>query len=726
MKRTGLIAMMLIALPVFGQAPPATGVRPRIGLALEGGGAKGLAHIGVFAWLEEHHIPVDFIAGTSMGGLVGGLYAMGMRPEEMRSLVESLHWSELLASETPYRALAYRRKEDRRDYPNSMVVGLKNGVELASGLNSGSRVLLELDQLTLPYSRLKSFDDLPIPFRCVGTDLVSGRAQVFSSGPMGKALRSTMSLPAIFSPVRTNDRVVADGGLLDDLPVDVVKAMGADIVIAVHLDTGKVQPKEIRSMLEVAERSIAVTIDANELNSMLAADLVLRVDVSAYGTLDFAQAEKIIPKGYDAAKAKAAMLQKLSLNDTEWKGYRAAVEARRLNPQVTPRFIEVEGVSPARAREIQPSLAGFVDKPLEPAKLEGALTRLTGDGRIESAGYSIEQRGGEEGLLISVTPKDYAPPALYPAFEVDGSDLKDVQFTLGGRLTMLDTGGYRSEVRVDASVGGVYALRGEYYHPFTPDSHWFVAPHGYVSNTSFKLFSRADLLSDYRLNRAVGGLDVGYEFGRFSEVRLGHDDGYFSANLQVGAPKLGTLQGRTGVTSLQYHLDHLDDPVIPRQGVAVWTTLQWVDANPGAKNSYPVAETQLQFFRPVTKAGSLFLITDGGTIFDHRQQGFPEFSLGGPLRLASYGINELLTNQYFYFKTGYIHELVKLPAFMGKASYFTGAYEIGKVNGNEPSRLPNDVVAGVTVVTVLGPAFMGASWGDSGHHKAFFQLGKVF
>ena len=247
-----------------------------------------------------------------------------------------------------------------------------------------------------------------------------------------------------------------------------------------------------------------------------------------------------------------------------------------------------------------------------------------------------------------------------------------------------------------------------------------------MSNTGFNLFSRADLLSVYRLNRVAGGVDVGYEFGRFSEVRLGHDDGYFSANLQVGAPRLGTLHGRTGVTTLQYRMDRLDNPVIPRKGESVWTSFQWVDANPGAASAYPVAETQIQLFRQVTKPASLFLCANGGTIFGRRQQGLPEFSLGGPLRLASYGVNELLTNQYFYFKAGYIHELVKLPTFIGKASYFTGAYEIGKVYGVEPSRLPNDVVGGVTVVTVMGPVFIGTSWGDSGHRKAFFQLGKVF
>jgi predicted acylesterase/phospholipase RssA/uncharacterized membrane protein YgcG len=340
---------------------------------------------------------------------------MGMSPEEMRKLVESLDWSDLLTGQTPYRALSYRRKEDRRDYPNSMVVGLKHGATLASGMNSGSRVLLQLDRLTLPYSRLRSFDNLPIPFRCVGTDLVSGRQQVFDSGPLGMALRATMSLPAIFSPVRTSSQVVADGGLLDNLPVDVVKSMGADIVIAVHLDTGKVQPKELRSLLDVAERSIDVMIDANELNSMLAADVLLSVDVATYKTLDFEQAEKIVPKGYEAAKAKAAMLQKLSVSDADWGKYRAAVEARRLTRDVTPQFIEVEGASPAESREIQPALAGFLGKPLDSAELERSLTRLTGEERIETAGYSIKQRGNEEGLLVSVTPMDYAPPAMVSA-----------------------------------------------------------------------------------------------------------------------------------------------------------------------------------------------------------------------------------------------------------------------------------------------------------------------
>ena len=401
---------------------------------------------------------------------------------------------------------------------------------------------------------------------------------------------------------------MADGGLLNNLPVDVVKAMGADIVIAVHLDSGKVQPKEVRSLLDVAGRSIDVVIEANELNNMLAADVLLTADVATYDTLDFQQAEKIVPKGYEAAKAKAAMLQKLSVSDADWGKYRAAVEARRLKPDVSPRFIEVEGASPAETREIQPSLAGFLGKPLDPAKFERSLTHLTGDGRIDTVGYSIKQRGNEEGLLVTVTPKEHAPPAFYPAFEVDGADLKDVRFTLGGRLSMLDVGGYRSEVRVDASVGGVYKLGAEYYHPFSPESRWFLAPHGYVSNTSFNVFSRADLIADLPRKPRRG------RPGRGLWVRA----------LQRGAAgaRRGLLQrGPSGGRPNARHAAVAERAQPPCS--TVWTTLTTlssrararpsgprsnrVDANPGATNGYPVAETQIQLFRQISKPASVFL-----------------------------------------------------------------------------------------------------------------------
>jgi NTE family protein len=187
----------------------------------------GLAHVGVITWLEEHHIPVDYIAGTSMGGLVGGVYATGHNAAELRQIVNGIPWDEVLSPTTPFQDLSFRRKEDARDYPNSLEFGLHKGLQLPAGLNSGQQVSLVLDKIALPYSEIESFDDLPTPFACVATDLVSGRAKVFRDGSLSLALRSTMSLPGIFTPVRTKDAIYADGGLLQNIPVEVAPTDGS-------------------------------------------------------------------------------------------------------------------------------------------------------------------------------------------------------------------------------------------------------------------------------------------------------------------------------------------------------------------------------------------------------------------------------------------------------------------------------------------------------------------
>src|ERR1700760_1736697 len=212
--------------------------RPRVALVFEGGGALGFAHIGVIEWVEEHHIPVDYVAGTSMGGLVGGLYASGMSPQQIADFMGGIDWTEVLSGQVPFPALSYRRKEDKLAFPNRLEFGLKNGLSFPNGLNSGSPVGLLLDDKALPYYDLKSFDDLPIPFRCVATDITTGTEYVFHNGSLAQAMRATMSIPGVFAPVEHDGHIFTDGGAVNNLPVNVARAMGADIVIAVYLDTG--------------------------------------------------------------------------------------------------------------------------------------------------------------------------------------------------------------------------------------------------------------------------------------------------------------------------------------------------------------------------------------------------------------------------------------------------------------------------------------------------------
>ncbi len=727
-----LVCLLVLALIGAGaKGAQQAGNRPKIGIALQGGGAKGLAHIGVLQWFEDHHIPIDYIAGTSMGGLVGGLYATGYSPAEIKRIIEDIDWNEVLAGATPYQDLAFRRKEDLRAFPNGLELGLRHGrVEPPGGLNSGQTVRIIIDRSVLPYSDTRSFDTFPIPFRCVATDLVSGKPVVFKDGSLANALRATMSIPAAFAPVREDGKVYADGGLLNNLPTDIVKAMGADIVVGVHLTTGPVSPTNVRSMFQVASGSTDAMINANEIRGMEQADLLITVNLAGYTTLDFSRVQQIIPKGYEAAQSKSKVLEPFTLSDEEWHRYIAQRESRRLKEVPKPQFVKVDGTTPELSKDIEKDLAPFIGKPINTSLLEKHITRAMGIGLFDSLSYSSTNRDGQQGLLITAEEKDYAPPWLKPGFVIDGSDPNNVQFTFGGRLTFLDVGGYRSEIRTDFSIGATYLIGTEYYHPLTATSHWFIAPEVDASRSPLNLYTKNRFLAEYKLNRVDGGFDIGYSFDRFSELRFGYQAGYLKATRWIGSPLLPSVSGRTGKSRARYTMDRLDSPVIPRRGTALVADAGWLDANPGAKTGFLSAEMTLEAFQPVSGPGSLYVIAAGGSTFGYQRTGLPQFSLGSPARLAAYGIGEFLTNQYIYGRIGYLHRMGQMPAFLGSGMYFDGHFELAKPYAlpNVPNvpGVPGDVAAGVIMETILGPILVGGSVGASGHRKWFFQLGRVF
>src|SRR5690348_9137124 len=402
-------------IPATTQEAPKT--RPRIGVALEGGGALGFAHVGVLEWFEEHHIPVDVVAGTSMGGLVGGFYATGMSPAEIKKLIEGINWNLVLGDATPYEDLSYRRKEDQRAYPNSLILGLRNGVSFPGGLNAGHQIGLLIDRVALPYSNVDSFASLPTPFQCVATDIVSGKQVVFTQGSLAEALRATMSIPGAFTPVFDKDRVLVDGGLVNNLPTDVVKQMGANIVIAVHLETKAVEAKDVKSVFEVLDQSVRVVVAESEVRGLERADAVVSVPLGRYGSTDYKEHDRIMAKGYEAAEEKSRLLEKFALNDAEWRVYTQDRASRIRTAAPVPQFIKVEGADTAQQREsIEHFLAPLAGKPLNTQKLDQTLTRLTGLGRYDTAGFRYIEQDGKTGLQIKVSEKNYAPPTLQPGF----------------------------------------------------------------------------------------------------------------------------------------------------------------------------------------------------------------------------------------------------------------------------------------------------------------------
>ena len=739
-----LLLLSLLPLPCFAQdqptapqmpplaaeqAKPARKGRPAIGVALEGGGALGQAHIGVLKWFEEHHIPVDYLAGTSMGGLVGGFYATGKSVEELRGIVKNADWPLLLGGQTPYSELSFRRKEDARDIPNSLQIGLKNGVTLPAGLNTGHQVNLLIDRETLPYSTINSFDELPIPFRCVSTEIVSGDAYVFQDGSLSDAMRATMSIPGVFAPVRRGNLIFVDGGLVDNLPTDVVRKMGADVVIGVHLEISSATAKEIQSAFSILGRSVELVIANTEIHGMAGADLMVKADVKKYSSVDYDKTDELIQLGYEAAEQKAQILNVYALDDQAWAEYMREKRSRIRTRIGVPEFVKVAGVAGEGALNIQKFLSPLVGKPLDQNALDQFLTRLTGVGRYDSITYDIIRENEQDGLLIRVHEKSYAPPLLRPAFFVDGTQTDDVTYTLGARLTFMDVAGYRSEWRTDVQVGETYGVASELYRPIQPLGKLFFAPFARASQSTFLIYGKSDPKADYRFDKVSGGMDLGYGFNRFSELRVGYELGYRDYTLRLGAPEFATTSGRVGALHMRFVLDHTNEAVIPTRGYYIQSNFYYYDTFPGATEAFPSLVTTAQYFQPVLHhRDSIFLIGEGGSTFGFRHTGDPQFFLGGVGRLSAYGLNELLGNQYFVGRAGYLHKIFTLPPFVGKQVYIIGYAELGKMYGGSfpAPRLSGDGTAGLLAETAFGPVFVGGSAGDTGHQKWFFQLGRVF
>lgn len=702
---------------------------PKVGLVLEGGGALGLAHIGVLKWFEEHHIPVSYIAGTSMGGLVSGVYATGHNPAETLALIKGINWDQVLAGQTPFPDLSFRRKEDAIEFPTGLEFGLRKGVHLPEGFNSGQEVNFILDRVALPYSFVKSFNDLPTPFACVATDIVTGTPHVFRNGPLSTALRSTMSLPGIFAPVRVGNAIYADGALTNNFPVNVAYEMGANYTVGVFLATQPVDPKENVSVLGVAGMSIGLMIANNETEHKKMANILVNVDLYKYTSMDYDKADEIVDQGYKAAEANKADLMKLAVDDQTWNAYIANRQAKRLTSAPTPQFVEVLGASKMLNSEMQKSLAENAGHPINTTELQTDITRIVGAGRFSSLSYRMTEKGDQPGLLITAIEKSYAPPLVRPLIIVNGAQFNNVLFSAGARITFIDFGSYGAELRNDIIVGSIYQFSSEYYRPFTPQTKWFVAPKVLFNSNTFNVYDDEKLIAQYRQRTLGGGADFGYAVDSSSQVRLGYSTAYERYSAEIGSvPDFPVVSGRTGNTHLKYSLSATNDAILPTKGVTAQFRGEWWDSNPGATEQFPLSQLTVRYFMPVKFKSSVYVGASGGTTFGYRKTGIPSFSLGGPQILAAYGQNQYLTNQYYFFQGGLIHELAKLPPLLGSSINFIGYYEIAKpfnISNTKADKLPMDGVVGIVLKTIFGPVEVAGAIGPSGG-KFFFQLSRVF
>jgi len=709
-------------------APPIVTGRKRIGLVLEGGGALGFAHVGVLEWMEQHHIPVDDVAGTSMGGLVGGLYASGMSPNEIKMFIQGIDWTAVLSGQIPFPALSYRRKEDKIAYPNRLEFGLKNGLSLPSALNSGAAVGLLFDRTMLPYWDLKSFDDLPIPFRCVATELNTGQAHVFEDGSLAQALRATMSIPGMFAPVHHNNDVYSDGGAVDNLPVDVARAMGAQVVISSYLNVGPANQSALTSLTGVVGRNVSIMVANNEVNSLKNSDIVVSSDVSKIGTLDFEKNEEIIPLGYKAAELEAKEMEKYALNDADWAAYLAQRQARRKTDVPIPRFVTVYGVGGMQQSDIDVRFQKYVGKPVDPDQLEKTIAELQGTGLYSTISYNMTEQNNRVGLLIRPRNKVWGPPFMNLGLPILANDANDVQLGIGVRATFFNVAGPGSEIRLNGQLGQPAGLSAELFKPIKPGSRAFISPHAYIERQINPYYEGSEQLEQYRQYRNGLGVDLGYIFNSRTELRVGEDVQWFNEHRTIGTDGQLEFSLIPFVSRARFQYLGGNDVMVPTKGSIVSTTYNYSTKRPNAGGGYSQLTGRLEHFIPIRTKNVLFTQVLGGTSFGASNLGLAGVTLGGPLRLSAYARNELLGTDYFLGQVGYLHQIAKLNPIFADTIYAGGLYEVGKMYGGnaQTPHTPNDVAAVVVIKTLIGPVSAGLSIGDSDHRKWYIAVGRVF
>jgi NTE family protein len=726
-----LLPLLLTSVLVQGQVP-----RKRIGVALAGGGAKGLAHIGVLQWMEEHRIPIDAVAGTSMGGLVGGIFAGGRNSAEIRQFVNDIDWDVALGPGATYHDLSFRRKQDQRSFPALFEMGFRDWhFRLPGGLNAGHQVELLLDQVGFNYSEMTSFDDLPTPFRAVAADLRTAERVVFQDGSLSLALRATMSLPAIFEPVPYQNMLLIDGGTVDNLPADLVRGMNVDVVVAVDLGIETIAMDKPLSLLDVASRSITIMMYRNTIESLKFADVVVKPSVAAFNTLDFRTEDKIVDMGYQAAEAVAAELLPYAVSEDEWKIY---VENRRKKTRpagFTPEFIQLNGVLSGDGGVNARKFESLVNKPFDREAMEKSLTRIVGLGVYQSAGYSQKQVDGKRGLAIKVTPKSYGPPFVRPLFLLDSGQAGSASFTLAARIVAFDVFSRNSEWRTDLSFGRIKSAGTEYYQ-FLGWRGLFAAGRGFYSKEQQLIVDDGATLATYNVSRAGGGFDLGYNFGRFMEIRTGIEMDQLNGKVEVGFPILPTARGTEGLWNTRFRLNDLNSGTIPTRGWLIDSEFDWnfktpdvffmnqPDANTG---SYGQAWSQFMYARPFADKWSTLVRVLAGGSFAGQVQPFSEFRLGGPLRLGALEVGELRGANLAFASAAVLRRFRNPPSSsfgIGRV-YGSVGYEGGDAFDSKIS-IFNNGTAAVLAETVAGVVTVGYSYGEQGRHGFFFSLGRTF
>ncbi|MDH3303756.1 MAG: patatin-like phospholipase family protein [Gammaproteobacteria bacterium] len=705
--------------------------RPRVGLVLGGGGARGAAHIGVLKELERQRIPVDVIAGTSMGAIVGGLYASGMTADELEELVGSLDWAAALTDKPDREDLSFRRKQDDAQFPIDFELGVRGtDLVLPKGVIHGQRLDVLLRELTMRTSHIRDFDDLPIPFRAVASDIERGVPYVMAGGDLAKSMRASMSVPGVFAPVRIRGRLLVDGGLMGNLPVEVIQQMDVDVIIAVDVEFPLYAREELGSALAISEQMLTILIrkeTLRQVDRLAEHDVLIRPELGVYASTNFGDIVETIEPGVAATREQSEKLRSFSVNEATYNTY----QARRAAPPKTGSklaFVRVVHEGKLLPEVLESRLTVKAGDPIDPQTLAKNADRLYGLQLYEHVGYSLVEEDGRTGVEYRATTKSWGPNFLQFGVSLEDDFEGSTAFNIKARLTRAGLNRLGAEWRTDLQLGTDPNLFSEFYQPLSFDSRWFVAPRINMAQSNLNVFSFDETIARLRVSEAETGLDFGRELGNFGEFRIGVFRGLGEARVKVGDPALPNIDFDTGGAFAALRFDTLDNAQFPRSGVRA--DLRWTLSRPGlgADNESDTVSGEIAYSWSRGK-DTLQLGLDYATTIesDNAVQDF--FPLGGFLRLSGLERGEIsgphaaLARLVYYRRVGETTGgIFDTPVYFGASAEVGNVWQSRSAIDFDAMIISGSVFAGID--TFIGPIYLAAGFAEQGHSNVYLFMGE--
>lgn len=749
---TLLLALPLCWLPALAQTPPGppapsdAAARPKVALVLSGGGARGFAHVGVLKALEAARVPVDMIVGTSMGAIVGGLYASGMTADELEREILAVQWGDLFNSREPRQLLSQRRKEEDFELSPVLALGFREGeFRLPTGAVSSRSLEMLLRRYTLPTRHLTSFDQLPTPFRAVATDMETGQPVVMDSGDLATALRASMSVPGVFSPVTVGERILGDGGLVDNLPVGVARRMGADVIIAVNIGTPLAGRETLGTVLGITAQMVNILTEQNvqaSIATLTPSDLLLTPPLGKLTSADFERAPELVRIGREYADTVTAALQRFSApQDRYARWVSARVQAAVGNTERVGRIasIRFEGVNERRAERLEAGLDTSVGQRVDVDRIEDDLQKLAAAGDYERIDYSLVRRPGtdQEDLAILLRENNWGPNYLRLGIDLRTDFQGQGAFNLRlshNRHWLNDSG---AEWRNRVQLGETLGVFSEIYQPLGLASERFVAAYIDGRVRKVELFAPSgEALALVQRQGVQVGADIGWPIGlrgTIGEMRLGVIGAQRSTTPELVSRAIPlnvaqTQRWREAGVRATVMADQLDYANFPSRGYramgeAVVGRRSYDNLPSGPFDRVEASVTAVKSWGPHTLNVGARLARAS----DVPLGAVDEYSLGGFQQLSGYRVGQVAGNYLAFGRLTYYRRL-PFDAGPARALFAGGSLEAGNAWANRRDVSLRDLRgAGSLFIgadTGIGPLYLSLVSAPKGFTGLYLFLGR--